>query len=90
MRKQYINTINQTFSIPRDVSQDLHVYVKQREMSRFVSNAIRKELEAKKEELREAYRMANEDEGQNETKKDWEATMADGLDDEWQGFSKTG
>ena len=83
MRKQQKQTINQTFSIPMDLSQDLHTYVKQREMSRFVSDAIRKELEAKKEELREAYRMANVDEGQKEALRDWENTVADGLDDEW-------
>lgn len=83
MRKQHISTVNQTFSIPIDISQDLHVYIKQREMSRFVSDAIRKELEAKKQELREAYRMANEDEGQKEAMKDWESTIADGLDNEW-------
>jgi len=82
MRKQQVNTINQTFSIPVELSQDLHTYVKQREMSRFVSDAIRKEIDAKKEELREAYRLANEDEGQKEIMSDWQATSADGLD-EW-------
>src|SRR4051794_41165579 len=40
--------VNQTFSIPLDVSQELHTYVKRREMSHFVSEAIRKELETKR------------------------------------------
>ncbi|HEX4839451.1 MAG TPA: hypothetical protein VFU89_03295 [Rhabdochlamydiaceae bacterium] len=40
--------VNQTFSIPVEVSNELHVYVKHREMSQFVSDAIKKELEAKK------------------------------------------
>lgn len=50
-------------------------------MSRFVADAIRKELESKKEELRQAYLMANEDEGQLETTNEWQGTLADGTED---------
>jgi hypothetical protein len=82
MKKQQKKTINQTFSLPLDVSQELHAYVKRREMSRFVSDAIRKELDTKKEELRQAYLMANEDEGQIEATEEWQGTLADGAD-EW-------
>lgn len=74
-------TINQTFSLPADVSQELHAYVKRREMSRFVADAIRKELEAKKEELRKAYQMANDDEGQLEAINEWEGSIGDSADD---------
>ncbi len=81
MRKQS-KTTNQTFSLPIDLSKELHAYVKRREMSRFVSEAIRKELEAKKEELRRAYLLANEDEGQLETASEWEGTIGDGIGDE--------
>ncbi len=62
MRKREAKKINQTFSIPSDVSQELHTYVKRCEMSQFVSSAIRKELEFKKEELKKAYLAANQDE----------------------------
>ncbi len=79
--KEQRKKINQTFSIPLDISQELHIYVKRREMSGFVAEAIRKELEVKKEELREAYRAANTDEGQLEAK-EWDVTLNDGLD-EW-------
>lgn len=82
MRKQPSKTVNQTFSLPLDISQDLHAYVKRREMSRFVSDAIKKELEAKKEELRQAYLMANNDEGQMVAITEWESTLGDGRD-EW-------
>lgn len=82
MRKHQTKTVNQTFSIPSDVSQELHTYVKRREMSRFVSEAIRKELKAKKEELRRSYQQANEDEGQEDAIKDWENTIADDAE-EW-------
>ena len=83
MRKQPRNkTINQTFSIPLDVSNELHTYIKRREMSRFVSEAIRKELSYKKDELRKAYLMANTDEGQKEATDEWQGTLADNTD-EW-------
>lgn len=37
--------------------------------------------ELKKEELRNAYLMANEDQGQLEATKDWSVTLTDGLKD---------
>jgi hypothetical protein len=82
MKKRESKKINQTFSIPMDVSQELHTYVKRREMSQFVSDAIRKELSSKKEELRQAYLAANEDQGQREAMVEWENTLGDGSD-EW-------
>ena len=82
MKNQEVKKIVQTFSIPVDVSQELHTYVKRREMSRFVSDAIRKELLSKKEELRKAYLAANKDAGQKEAMSEWENTVDDGSD-EW-------
>lgn len=81
MRKSQTNTVNQTFSIPREVSEELHVYIKRMDMSRFVSEAIRKELEAKKDALRQAYILANDDAGQKETC-EWDTTLMDG-ENEW-------
>jgi hypothetical protein len=81
MRKHQTKRVNQTFSIPLEISNDLHVYVKQREMSQFVSDAIRKELEAKKNQLRKEYATIKKDKGQLEAMKDWESTVGDGLDD---------
>jgi hypothetical protein len=82
MKKRESKKINQTFSIPLDVSQELHMYVKRREMSQFVSDAIRKELVSKKEELRQAYLAANKDQGQREAMVEWESTIGDGSN-EW-------
>lgn len=82
MRKQQARTVNQTFSLPQDVMKDLHTYIKPRERSRFVSQVLRSGLEAKKNELRQSYIDANNDEGQNEAIVDWEGTLADGTD-EW-------
>jgi hypothetical protein len=82
MKKPESKKINQTFSIPADVSQDLHTYVKRREMSQFVSDAIRKELECKKEELKRAYLSSKQDEGQRESIDEWESTAGDSSN-EW-------
>lgn len=78
MKKQQ-QTVNQTFSLPITISKELHAYVKRREMSRFVANAIRKELDAKKNNLRDAYKLASSDEGQNEAD-DWDVVLNDGSD----------
>lgn len=72
---------NQTFSLPLEVSLDLHAFVKRRDMSRFVANAIRKELEVKKKELRKAYLSANKDKGQIDSQKEWDTTLSDGMND---------
>lgn len=72
-------TVNQTFSIPKEVAHELHVYIKRREMSRFVSEAIVNKLESKKKELRQAYIAMSRDESQSKTMKEWEGTIADGI-----------
>ena len=82
MKNSENKKINQTFSIPQDVSRELHTYVRRREMSQFVSNAIRKELFFRKNELRQAYLSANADEGQQEAMKEWKNTIQDGSS-EW-------
>ena len=82
MKKQESKRVNQTFSLPLEVSQELHAYVKRREMSQFVSEAIQKELLSRKEALRQAYLSANEDAGQKEALQEWESTLEDGSS-EW-------
>ncbi len=77
MKEHHSKKISHTFSIPVDISQELHTYVRRRELSGFVSEAIRKELELKKNDLRKAYQRANKDEGQMEAK-EWEDTLSDG------------
>lgn len=81
MKEQNSKKKNQTFSLPREIAQELHTYVKRREISVFVAEAIRKELELRKQELRKAYRSSAKDQGQLEAK-EWEITASDGLE-EW-------
>jgi hypothetical protein len=59
---------NQTFSLPIEISIELHSLVKRREMSRFLADAIHKEL-------RDAYISANTDSGQIETSDEWQGTF---------------
>ena len=83
MKNEDTKKINQTFALPADIFQDLHIYVKKSEISRFVSNAIRKELELKKaRKIRKAYLSVNKDLIQQETLEDWETTIYDGSN-EW-------
>lgn len=80
-----MHTVNRTFSIPADLDKDLHMFVKRRNMSRFVSDSLRKSLEERREKLLKEYAAANEDEGQKEVSRDYEGTVADGLGEgnEW-------
>ncbi len=76
--------VNQTFSIPVEISNELHIYVKQREMSQFVSDAIRKEREAKKNQLRQEFADIKNDPIQREVLREWDSTLGDGIEDvEW-------
>lgn len=50
-------------------------------MSRFVADAIRKELELKKNELKQAYISSNTDPSQNQALTDWNSTILDGSND---------
>lgn len=73
-----MNYKNQTFSIPTDIVSDLHSLVKHREISKFVSQAIKKQLSARKTALKRQYISANKDKGHKEVMKDWESTISDG------------
>lgn len=66
-------TINVTFSIPEDVNLLLHSCVKKRGLSKFVTLAIRKALEEKKNTLKAAFKEAEESDDAKETMDDWAA-----------------
>lgn len=82
MKKRETKTVNQTFSLPLEISLELQTLVKSRERSRFVAQALRKELDAKKRKLRDAYLSANKDAGQIEATEEWQTTLGDSVD-EW-------
>lgn len=77
-----MNTINRTFSIPKDLDEELHMFIPQRGMSRFVSDSLRSALKEKSEQLAKDYSEAWANEEQRDVIKDWDCTLTDGLEDE--------
>jgi metal-responsive CopG/Arc/MetJ family transcriptional regulator len=76
------HTINQTFSLPVELVEELHKTVKNMERSAYVAELIRKGLAMKKEELRQEYIAMGKDKEQDEVMKDWEGTLGDGISKE--------
>lgn len=66
-----MKNINVTFSLPADLNSQLHRHVGKRGLSRFVSEAIQKALDEKRDLLRKAYIEARNDPDRIETINDW-------------------
>lgn len=77
-----MKTVNVTFSIPERVNATLHSFVEKRGLSKFVTKAIETALEVEKNNLRMAFREAENDPDLKETMDDWAAL--DGGED-WDG-----
>lgn len=75
-------TVNQTFSLPVELVEELHHYIKNMERSAFVAELIRQAIEKKKEELRQDYIAMGKDREQDELMKEWEGTTGDGIGEE--------
>jgi metal-responsive CopG/Arc/MetJ family transcriptional regulator len=76
------HTINQTFSLPVELVEELHKTIKNMERSAYVAELLRQGLEKKKEELRQEYIAMGKDKEQDEVMKDWEGTIGDGISEE--------
>ncbi len=63
--------INVTFSLPKETVDLMQGLIGRRKLSSFVSEALKKALEEKVEELRNAYIEANTDPDRQETIKAW-------------------
>lgn len=72
-----MRTINVTFSIPENVNILLHSYVEKRGLSKFVTKAIINALEVEKNNLKAAFRAAENDPDLKETMDDWAALDGD-------------
>jgi hypothetical protein len=68
-----MKTVNVTFSIPESINMLLHSFVEKRGLSRFVTKAIEKALEEKKNLLKAAYLAAENDPDLKEVMNDWAA-----------------
>lgn len=65
--------VNVTFSIPEDTNMLLHSFVEKRGLSKFVTKAIEEALEIEKNQLKAAFREAENDPDLKETIDDWAA-----------------
>jgi hypothetical protein len=66
-------TVNVTFSIPENINDLLHSFVEKRGLSKFVTEAIKKALEIKKDDLKAAFKEAENDPDLKEIINDWAA-----------------
>ena len=68
-----MKTINVTFSIPENINFLLHSFVEKRGLSKFVTQAIEKAIEEKRNDLKAAFKEAENDSDIKETMADWGA-----------------
>lgn len=68
-----MKTVNVTFSIPENINVLLHSFVEKRGLSKFVTKAIEKALEEEKNNLKAAFKEAENDPDLKETIDDWAA-----------------
>ena len=76
------HTINQTFSLPIELVEELHKAIKNMERSAYIAELLREGLEKKKEVLRQEYIAMGKDKEQDEVMEDWEGTVGDGISEE--------
>jgi len=75
-----MSTHKATYSLPDEVLNELNAFVEQRQRSRFVAEAIRLALEAKKKSLEDAYKAAALDKERQGEIEEWESTEIEGWD----------
>jgi metal-responsive CopG/Arc/MetJ family transcriptional regulator len=73
-----MKSVTVTFSLPKELIDQLHAFVERRGLSRFVSLAIEKALQEEKEALKAAYAAANQDPDRRELIEDWSALDSEG------------
>lgn len=73
-----MKTINVTFSIPENINKRLHSSVEKRGLSKFVAKAIEDALEEEKNDLKAAYKAAENDVDLKNAIDDW--AILDGED----------
>lgn len=70
-----------TITLPETLIRDLHLYIPERGISRFISILIQKGLEEKKYSIAQQYREAAADEERNREAAEWDVCIGDGLDE---------
>lgn len=70
-----------TLTFPEEFIRDLHSYVPRRQLSKFVYEIVRKELESKKAKMARAFREAAQDEELSAEFELWDSCIGDGIDE---------
>lgn len=71
-----------TLTLPEDVVRDLHLYISKRQISKFVSQLVKKGLETKKDRLAREIREAVLDNERNQEIKMFDGLINEGLDED--------
>lgn len=67
-----------TFNFPLELHNELKMFVGNKQMSKFVSIAVKEKLETLEQNLKNAYLEASNDKTRNEEIETWKATESEG------------
>lgn len=70
-----------TLSLPENLVRDLHLYIPQRQMSKFVADMVSKGLNAEREKLAGEFKEASQDKERMGEIEDWDIMSGDGLNE---------
>lgn len=70
-----------TLTLPEELVRDLHLYISNRQVSKFVAQLVEEGIKIKKEALAREFQEANHDEDRTAEANLWDATIRDGLDE---------
>lgn len=70
-----------TLTLPEDLVKDLHLYVSNRQVSKFVAQLVEQGIKIKKEKLAREFQEASKDAERGEEIELWDTASGDGLDE---------
>ena len=70
-----------TLTLPEDLVRDLHLYVSNRQVSKFVAQLVEEGLKIKKELLAREFQEASQDRERSVEIELWDTASGDGLDE---------
>lgn len=70
-----------TLTLPENLVRDLHLYIPQRQMSKFVAQVVSKGLEAERDKLAKEFKEASRDKKRKAEIDVWDALSGEGLDE---------
>lgn len=70
-----------TLTLPENLIRDLHLYIAKRQISKFIAEMLKKELEHKKKLLAREFQEASQDSERNAEIQLWDTLIEEGLDE---------